>query len=123
MAVSSSTRPDSYPFTLAPNLQRKRLKHLQSMRDTFTLSLRNGELAMHSETFDPSIVGAQARAQGQFDFIKDVVKDIPNFDAVFSIHECVSRSALLRLACKADAPLPSLVRVAARRRSSSATTT
>jgi hypothetical protein len=65
------------------------------MRDTFTLSLRSGKLAMHSETYDTKILGAKARAQGQFDFIKGVAKDIPNFDAVFSIHECAPVSLKL----------------------------
>lgn len=60
------------------------------MRDTFTISLRSGELAMHSETYDTSILGAQDRAQGQYNFIQDVAKYIPDFDAVFSIHEYVS---------------------------------
>lgn len=31
--------------------------------------------------------GSQARAQGQFDFIKDVAQWIPDFVAVLSIHD------------------------------------
>lgn len=101
------------------------------MRDTFTISLRKGELVMHSETYDTSIMGAKERAQGQYDFIKHVAKDMHDFDAVFSIHECVCAGARSprRSGRQPDADarahtlVPGRPPSTARRRSSSATAT
>lgn len=74
----------SFPSSVT---QKTRLKYLQSMKDTFSLSVRKGKLVQHSQTYDTSIDGAKERSQGQFDFLKDVAKDMEDFDAVFSIHE------------------------------------
>jgi hypothetical protein len=73
----------------APSELRRRIKYLQTLRDTFSMTNKDGKLTMHSRKYDTNIKGADERAQGQFDFIKDVAKDIPDFEAVFAIHECV----------------------------------
>lgn len=80
----------------SPGELRRRIKHLQTLRDTFSMTNKAGQLTMHTRRYDTNIMGADDRAQGQFDFIKDVAKDIPDFEAVFAIHECVP-SRLQRL--------------------------
>ena len=79
----------------APRELRRRVKHLQTLRDTFSMTNKDGKLTMHSRKYDTGIKGADERAQGQFDFIKDVAKDIPDFEAVFAIHEYVSQHRTL----------------------------
>lgn len=44
-------------------------------------------LSIHSANYDHSIGGADARAQGQFNLIKEVAQYIPDFDACYSIED------------------------------------
>lgn len=68
--------------------QRARIAHLQTLDSTFSLSVLSGVLTEDHENFDKEkYYGSQARAQGQFDFIKDVAQWIPDFVAVLSIHD------------------------------------
>ena len=62
--------------------------HLQTLDSTFSLSVRSGVLSEDHDNFDKKkYFGSQARAQGQFDFVKDVAQWIPDFVAVLSIHD------------------------------------
>jgi hypothetical protein len=82
---------DMEPFRgFSPQELKKRISHLQTLRDTFSITNTKGKLIMHHRKYDSALKGANERAQGQFDFIKDVAHLMPNFEAVFAIHECVS---------------------------------
>lgn len=118
---------DLSPFRgFSPAELLRRVKHLQTLRDTFAMTNKNGKLTLHSRKYDTTIKGADDRAQGQFDFIKDVSKDIPDFEATFAIHECVDPPSPLdpRRRASSRLTLGSLPTLApARRRSSSRTRT
>lgn len=78
MSICSTDRPP----------QRARIGYLQTLDSTFSLSVTSGVLKEDHDNFDKKkYFGSQARAQGQFDFIKDVAQWIPDFVAVLSIHD------------------------------------
>ncbi|KAL7415370.1 glycosyl transferase family 90-domain-containing protein [Mrakia frigida] len=89
--------PDEYdrimkdlgPFRgFSPETLRARIAHLQTLDSTFSLSVLSGVLTEDHDNFDKEkYYGSQARAQGQYDFIKDVAQWIPDFVAVLSVHD------------------------------------
>lgn len=84
----SLSRTLETPTIRAPQTQRARIGYLQTLDSTFSLSVFSGVLKEDHENFDKEkYYGSQARAQGQYDFIKDVAQWIPDFVAVLSIHD------------------------------------
>ncbi|CDZ98128.1 Endoplasmic reticulum protein EP58, contains filamin rod domain and KDEL motif [Phaffia rhodozyma] len=88
--------PDEYdrimvdlgPFRgFSPSTLRSRVKDLQKVHGTFSLKNVGGVLTIHSINYDRAVAGADARAQGQLDFIKNIAHHIPDFDACFSIED------------------------------------
>lgn len=65
---------------------------MQDHEDTFTLSVQSGHVSTNHITYDSEkIGGSDDRRNGQVDLIKAVAKWIPDFDAVYSIHDSPTR--------------------------------
>lgn len=59
------------------------------MRDSYTIRVKSGSIRT-SVTFDDDeghIEGARMRVEGQVDLLKPVAKDIPDFTAVYTVHD------------------------------------
>lgn len=84
---------DLAPFhAFSPSFLRSRVARMQEAEDTFTLSVQSGHVSTNHITYDSAkIGGSDDRRNGQVDLIKAVAKWIPDFDAVYSIHDSPTR--------------------------------
>ena len=84
---------DLAPFhAFSPSFLRGRIARMQETEDTFTLSVQSGHVSTNHITYDSAkIGGSDDRRNGQVDLIKAVAKWIPDFDAVYSIHDSPTR--------------------------------
>lgn len=99
--VNSVHLPDEYdrinidlaPFrAMSSSLLRSRLARIQTSEDTFTLSVKNGHVDTNHITYDSAkIGGSDDRRNGQVELIRSVARWIPDFDAVYSIHDSPTR--------------------------------
>ncbi|KAL7408836.1 glycosyl transferase family 90-domain-containing protein [Mrakia frigida] len=84
---------DLAPFrAFSPSFLRSRISKTQEHEDTFTLSVQSGHVSTNHITYDSEkIGGSDDRRNGQVELIKSVAKWIPDFDAVYSIHDSPTR--------------------------------
>lgn len=77
---------------MSPSLLRSRVVRMQNSEDVFTLSVKNGHIDTNHVTYDSvAIGGSDERREGQIELIRNVAKWIPDFDAVYSIHDSPTR--------------------------------
>ncbi|CED83568.1 Endoplasmic reticulum protein EP58, contains filamin rod domain and KDEL motif [Phaffia rhodozyma] len=84
---------DLAPFrALRPSVIQERLARIQSLPDMFTISVRNGQVNSSHVTYDArAIAGSDDRRLGQIELIERVAQFIPDFTAVYSIHDSPTR--------------------------------
>lgn len=84
---------DLAPFrALHPSLIKSRLRRMQAEPDKFTISVENGRALSSHVTYDGgAILGSDDRRLGQVGLIEKVARWIPNFEAVYSIHDSPTR--------------------------------
>lgn len=87
---------DLQPYRgLSPSVLRQRIADLQapgSGHESFTLAVKNGQISSSHITFDADAIGGSLdRVQGQLDLIRDVAQHLPDFEAVYSIHDAPTR--------------------------------
>lgn len=87
---------DLQPFrALSPAILRRRITDLQAPgngHETFTLAVKDGRASTSHSTFDADVIGgSHDRMQGQLELIRDVAQYLPDFEAVYSIHDAPTR--------------------------------
>lgn len=87
---------DLAPFRgLAPAVLRRRIAELQAPgqgHESFTLAVHGGQASTSHVTYDgASIGGADDRKAGQLALVADVARWLPDFEAVYSIHDAPTR--------------------------------
>jgi hypothetical protein len=80
---------------ISPSLLRARIEALQNPtagHETFTVSVNGGQASTSHVTYDASrIGGADDRRDGQLELIREVSEWLPDFEAVYSIHDSPTR--------------------------------
>lgn len=81
---------DLRPFrAISPRDLQTRLESTAKLPDTYTIRVKSGSIRT-SVTFgneEEEIVGARMRVEGQVELLKDIAKDLPDFTAVYTVHD------------------------------------
>lgn len=79
---------DIFPFRgLSPASLKKRISRLMKNSHTYTIRVENGKAIGSMEDEYKKIQGAEARLDGQMEFLKPIAQYLDNVIAVYNMHD------------------------------------